>query len=122
MMRSRRPATIAALLAAAALGEARDAGAVGWMVSSGTEAREERVALAVSPGRTTLFSQLRVESQGGTFAIVVPVADGAALDWSSRAFFEALETSTAPRVIGPQGVEAACPGSDEPPAHVYTTP
>jgi hypothetical protein len=37
-------------------------------------------------------------------------APGASLDWSSSAWFEALEIATAPRVRPPAGVVAACPG------------
>lgn len=66
---------------------------------------EQRVATADN----ALWTQLRVASPGGPLAIVVPAEPGAALDWSSAAWFEALESATAPRILPPQGM-AACPG------------
>ena len=69
--------------------------------------------LSVSPERSVLFTQVRFDSSGEEILLVVPVTDGSALDWSSRAFFEALEVATAPRVLGPADNDT-CPGHDEP--------
>jgi hypothetical protein len=80
---------------------------------------QHRVALAVGPTRQVLWSQLRFEGDAQQVAIVLPVPAGAALDWSSRAFFEALEVASAARVVPPEGVSAVCPGEPEDqPVHV----
>ncbi|NUP04455.1 MAG: DUF2330 domain-containing protein [Polyangiaceae bacterium] len=96
-----------------------DVQAAGFVGTSASTPVEERIAVAVSGSRSTAFFQLRVESQGGPFAIVVPVDDGAALDWSSRAFFEALEGATAPRVLAPEAIDATCAPSEVAAAHVF---
>lgn len=101
------------LLGPAALSVSENAGAVGLMAAGEERAIEQRLAMAVAPGRVSLWSQVRVDGQGGTIAIVLPVADGTAIDWGSRAFFESLEVATAPRVIPPDGAPAVCPG-DQP--------
>lgn len=75
---------------------------------------EQRVALAVGPQRTTSWSQLLVRTKPGPLAMVVPAAPGAALDWSSPAWMEALELATAPRIRPPSGVVPACPGEVPP--------
>lgn len=103
---------IAALLAWS--GEAQ---AVGWAGTGASSPVEERLALSVSPVRSALFTQLRVQSEGGPFAVVVPVREGAALDWSSRAFFEGLEVATAPRVVAPASLKAKC--GDDAAHYVY---
>ena len=92
---------------------ARDARAVGLASSANATPIEERVMLSASPERSVLFSQLRFESKGEDVLLVVPVSEGSALDWSSRAFFEALEVATAPRVLGPKDNDT-CPDHDEP--------
>lgn len=94
---------------------AREASAVGFL-SSGSHATEERVAMSVSDTRTVVFFQVDVDGAGGPVAIVVPVQDGASLDWSSRAFFEALQAGTAPRVLAPTSVDEKCPGNELPSA------
>jgi hypothetical protein len=92
---------------------ARDAHAVGFASSANARPIEERVMLSRSPERSVLVTQLRFDSRGEDVLIVVPVTDGSALDWSSRAFFEALEVATAPRVLGPVDNDT-CPDHDEP--------
>ncbi|MFO0551064.1 MAG: DUF2330 domain-containing protein [Polyangiaceae bacterium] len=74
---------------------------------------QQRFAIATSTARTTTFSELKLTSDAGLVAIVVPVPTGASLDWSSRAFFEALEESTAPRVIATDPIAARCASSDD---------
>ena len=85
---------------------------------------EQRVALSIGPSRTTLWTQLRVSTQAGPFAIVLPAADGASLDWTDDAWFEALDMATAPRVQPPSGAVAACPGESPPadPIHLVGNP
>mgnify|MGYP003874605853 CR=1 FL=1 len=95
----------------AALYPVGDARAVGLASSESVTPIEERALLAVSPERSVLFSQVRFDSRGSDVAVVVPVPVGAALDWSSRAFFEALEVASAPRVVGPDDNDT-CPGHD----------
>lgn len=106
------------IVALSAVLPAREASAVGFLASSGSHATEERVAMSVSDTRTAVYYQLDLDGTGGPVAIVVPVQDGASLDWSSRAFFEALQAATAPRILAPASVDAKCPG-DERPSAVY---
>lgn len=72
---------------------------------------EQRVALATGAGRSVVWSELRLRSSGGAFALVVPVRDGAAVDRASDAWLEALEVASAVRVLPPSGVEPQCPGA-----------
>jgi hypothetical protein len=98
-----------------------DASAVGSISGPGHEPIEQRVALALGPQRTVLWTQLRVDALPGALAIVAPASEGARLDWSSDAFFEALELATAPRVLPPRGVTPACPGEIPPTDPVVNT-
>lgn len=82
---------------------------------------EQRVAIALGPERTTVWTSLRFEGESGPVGIVIPVPPGAALDTTSDAWFEALEIATAPRVFPPEGVSAACPGEDEAPSDFHMT-
>ncbi|NUO49874.1 MAG: DUF2330 domain-containing protein [Polyangiaceae bacterium] len=87
---------------------------------AGGDARvvEQRLALSASSGRVALWSQVRLAGTTGEVAIVLPVADGAQLDWGSRAFFESLEVATAPRIV-PPAASPGCPGEEpEKVAHV----
>lgn len=61
--------------------------------------RQHRVAVAEGPQGHAVWVQLRVDALAGQSAMVVPVRPGSTLDWSSRAWFEALEEATAPRVV-----------------------
>jgi hypothetical protein len=90
-----------------------DAHAVGFASSGKARPSEERVMFSSSPERSVLVTQLRFDSTGEDVLIVVPVVDGSALDWSSRALFEALEVATAPRILGPADNDT-CPDHDEP--------
>ncbi|MFO0555523.1 MAG: hypothetical protein U0271_44510 [Polyangiaceae bacterium] len=75
---------------------------------------EQRVALAVAPDRSVLFTELTVRTNPGPLGIVLPVPPGASLDWASRAFFEALEECSSPRVIPFAGAVDRCPSGDSP--------
>ena len=75
---------------------------------------EQRVAVALGPQRTTLWTSLRFESEAGPVALIVPVPSGSAIDTSSDAWFEALETATAPRIFPPNGLEPSCPSGPKP--------
>jgi hypothetical protein len=108
---------LAAVLAALAL--AAPAGGVGVVTSAPADSVEQRFALSVGPSRVALWSQVRLDGPGGTTGIVLPVTNGAAVDWGSRAFFESLEVATAPRILPPDGAPAVCPGDEpEPLVHV----
>lgn len=71
---------------------------------------EQRIAIAVGPERTTLWSQLALSGSAGQIAFVVPAPDGSSIDLASDAWFEALEAATAPRVVPPAGADSLCPG------------
>jgi hypothetical protein len=91
---------------------ARAAGA--WVPSGSFQPIEQRVAVAIGPTRTTLWTSLRFESATGPVGIVVPAPSGASLDVSSDAWFEALEVATAPRIFPPDGISPHCPGKSGP--------
>jgi hypothetical protein len=92
---------------------ARAAGA--WVPSGAAfQPIEQRVAVAVGPSRTTVWTSLRFESATGPVGIVVPAPPGASLDFSSDAWFEALEVATAPRIFPPAGISPHCPGKSGP--------
>lgn len=76
-------------------------------------ALEQRIAVAIGPTRTTLWTSVRIEGDVGPVGVVIPVPPGAALDRSSDAWLEALEIATAPRVFPPEGVSATCPGEKD---------
>ncbi len=87
---------------------------------------DQRIAIAISPSRTTIWTNLRLDTGASPVGLVVPVPPGAALDHSSDAWFEALDEATAPRVFPPSGVSYVCPGTSPDPAndpfHVTTYP
>ena len=93
-------------------GRAEAGGAV--LPGAKLHAVEQRIAVALGPDRTTVWTSLRFKSDAGPVGVILPVPAGAALDVSSDAWFEALEIATAPRVFPPEGVDAWCPGSEEP--------
>ncbi len=93
--------------------------AVGVMSSGDAQPVLQRLALASAGGRTALWSQVRLDGSAGDVGVVLPIPDGTAVDWASRAFFEGLEVCTAPRILPPEGAPQVCPGDDpEPLAHV----
>ncbi len=106
---------LGAALAALLLMNVRRSAAVGVVYSVGTPV-QHRVALAVGPEQSTLWSQIRLDAAAGTVAVVVPAPDGARLDWSSDAWLESLEVATAPRVLPPPGLNPTCDGSSDPAA------
>jgi hypothetical protein len=106
-----RRALVAAAAAGALMaggGHAEAAGA--WLSSAALTPTEQRVAIAVGPARTTLWTSLRFDAAGGSVAIIVPAPPGSSLDFSSDAWFEALEVATAPRLFPPTGADPFCPG------------
>lgn len=94
-------------------GTARASGA--WLAQSSLTTLEQRVAVAATPQRTTLWTSLRFDAAGGVVAVLVPAPAGSALDISSDAWFEALEVATAPRIFPPANVSPFCPGKSGPP-------
>jgi len=110
---------LAASVSCAALlcgGEARADGAGAWVAGASMKPAEQRIAVSVGPSRTTVWTSLRFESNPGPVGIVIPVSDGAMLDESTDAWFEALETATAPRILPPVGQPPGCPGQGGTPA------
>ena len=107
----RRPLllTILGSLALATVSDRALAGG-GWLKSGDQHLLEQRVAIAVGPERTTVWTSLRFDGTAGPVGVVVPVPPNAALDLSSDAWFEALEVATAPRIFPPEGVSPSCPG------------
>ena len=104
-------ASLAALVASLS-GHARASGA--WIASGYLEPVEQRVAVAVGPDRTTLWTSLRFDAAAGNVGIIVPAPPGSSLDFSSDAWFEALEVATAPRVFPPADESPYCPGKEGP--------
>jgi hypothetical protein len=95
---------------AAVLASARDAHASGALVSSppgAAEIAEVEIAVASTPSRTTRWSRLHVTGAASAFVWIVPVRPGAMMDVASDAWMEALQASTAPRVL-PPSAESAC--------------
>jgi hypothetical protein len=108
----KRRTSLAAALAVALTAATSTAGAAGaWIGGPSFAPVEQRVAVAVGPARTTVWTSLRFTSAGGPAAIVVPVPPGASLDRASDAWFEALEVATAPRIFPPDGAVSTCPGA-----------
>ena len=107
----------------AALCSADAAHATGTMAAGDPTPIEQRVAIAVGPSRTTLWTQVRLDASSGQIGIIVPARPGASIDWVTDAWMEALEASTAPRILPPTHLTAACPGEPEPvdPVHVAGT-
>ncbi|WP_197041180.1 DUF2330 domain-containing protein [Chondromyces apiculatus] len=80
---------------------------------------EQRVAVAMGPERTTVWTSLRFDGSAGSVGVVVPVPPLAALDLTSDAWLEALEMATAPRIFPPFGASATCPGEGDDPDAVH---
>ncbi|MEP7123662.1 MAG: DUF2330 domain-containing protein [Byssovorax sp.] len=103
-----------AVLVATFSGHARAAGA--WISGGLLDPIEQRVAVSVGPDRTTLWTSLRFDAAAGNVGIIVPAPPGSSLDFSSDAWFEALEVATAPRVFPPSDESPYCPGKSGPAA------
>ena len=103
-----------AVLVASVSGHARASGA--WISSGSLEPIEQRVAVSVGPDRTTMWTSLRFDASAGKVGIIVPAPPGSSLDFSSDAWFEALEVATAPRVFPPPDESPYCPGTAGPAA------
>jgi hypothetical protein len=80
----------------------------GWMAKTPFEPIEQRVAVAVTPQRTTMWTSLRFLADAGPVAVVLPLPPGASADLASDAWFESLEVATAPRILPPPGVRSYC--------------
>jgi hypothetical protein len=102
---------LAALVLAASAGSAHAQGRVLGAAGGAPEVAALRVAVALSPGRTTLWASYRLTGPAERAAIVFPVVPGAVVDPASDAWFEALEDATAPRVTPPSGYSPATCGA-----------
>ena len=106
MRRTRLAFAIAA--SASLLAAPRLADACGGVFSSDLPGQSEvvtvtsqRIALSISSEQTVLWSQIAYEGDPSDFAWVLPVGQGAVLEASNDAWFEALEAFTATRVSSP---------------------
>lgn len=63
-----------------------------------------------------MWTSLRFDASAGKVGIVVPAPPGSSLDFSSDAWFEALDVATAPRIFPPDGESPYCPGKSGPAA------
>ena len=61
-----------------------------------------------------MWTSLRFDATAGKVGIIVPAPPGSSLDFSSDAWFEALESATAPRIFPPDGESPYCPGQSGP--------
>ena len=99
------------MLVASLSGHAHASGA--WISNGPVEPVEQRVAVSVGPDRTTMWTSLRIDASAGKLGIVVPAPPGASLDFSSDAWFEALENATAPRIFPSADESPYCPGTSD---------
>jgi len=98
------------LVSSAVLATATSAHAFGgWMAQALSYPVEQRVAVAVTPTRTTVWTSVRFDGSASPAALVLPVPPGFAAAVASDAWFEALEASTAPRIFPPSASTAFCP-------------
>ncbi len=112
----RRALVAASIVGSLACLSARAEAAGAWVSGAGSFAPlEQRVAVAVGPARTTLWTSLRFTSGSGPVAIVIPAPPGASLDRSSDAWLEALDEASAARVFPPASGDPYCSGKDGPP-------
>ena len=107
MYRFRPGAVVVALLLLLSALPARAVGRVIPSLDGPVQLDELRVAVALSPGRTTLWASFRVSGTAKHAAVVLPVVPGSLVDPASDAWFRALESATAPRVM-PAGTLPAC--------------
>ena len=79
-----------------------------------SEIRELRVAHASVAERSALWFSLRIYGGADDVFVIVPAPEGAAVDLSSDAWFEALSSATNPRVLPPTAPPscAAKPAAD----------
>lgn len=99
------------------LAPAADAHAMGFLFGGEAAPTELRVALASADPQggnvvRVVWISAKLGGVTGPVALVVPAPKGTALDLASPAFFEGLETSTAPRIVPPLGVDTTCPGAE----------
>ncbi len=66
-----------------------------------------QAAVAVTPFGTTRWSRITLEGHARVMWLV-PARPGAAVDWSSDAWLDALEDATAPRVLRPTSPAPSC--------------
>jgi hypothetical protein len=94
------------LVAIAALANARDADACGACYASSSEStvvNDHRMAFSIQKQRTILWDQIVYSGNPREFAYVIPAKPGTKLEASTSAWFSALETSTRPIIMAPQG-------------------
>src|SRR5688572_19334146 len=100
--------SIGALAATTVLmvGAPRDADACGACFSGQSEStivNDHRMALMISQERTILWDQITYSGNPSEFAYVVPAKRGTRLEGSKETWFSALDASTRPIIMSPQG-------------------
>jgi hypothetical protein len=103
-MRLRFPVTAAALFAAGLVSGPTDAEACGGCFvppADNTIVTGHRMAMSVSPTQTVLWDQFEYAGDPSDFAWVLPIKQGAWIELSSDAWFEALEAGTVVNVVAP---------------------
>ena len=110
----RRLIAVIATLLAAALSSSGRVDAIGNFGGPERATSELRLAVALSPERTSVWVQARIAGNADAvpYAIVIPVVDGTAVDWGHDAWLEALEMASAPRILPPSDNADTCPGVD----------
>jgi hypothetical protein len=105
--------------------DARAVGAVAGRQGETVTVSAARVAVATTPGRTTLWAQVAVAGAGTGFVWIVPVRAGARIDLGSDAWLDALDAATSPVVLPPStGIPNTCDAGLAPqrPPPVASTP
>jgi hypothetical protein len=82
---------------------ARAAGAVLGHPGETPTLKSVRVAVAIAPGRSTLWAQVSVAGASSGFAWLLPVRPGARIDLASDAWLDALDAATIPVLLEPSG-------------------
>jgi hypothetical protein len=112
--RSARALVVALAVAAFVPRRAEAMGAVVSRPDESASIADVRLAVAVSPERTTRWAQITLSSYpAGGFAWLVPLEPGARVDLASDAWIDALDAATAPVVV-PIDVPLGCDVSQDP--------
>jgi hypothetical protein len=99
---------VSACLALSAGGTAHASGVLADQTPTQPSAIDVQAAVAVTPFGSTRWSRLTVEGQSRVMWLV-PARPGAAVDWSSHAWLDALDDATAPRIVRPALPPPSCP-------------
>jgi hypothetical protein len=102
MKLARGVAVVAAVVAVVSASRRAEAmGAVVGQEGEQVSLASVRLAVAVSPSRTTRWAQVTVQGANAGFVWLVPVRPGARVDLASDAWLDALDAATAPVILPP---------------------